>query len=123
MKFLIILLSIPYLFLATSVVEIENTNKEYKCIIEKIENVHYFIRLTKVYYQVDMMGNEYIILPKFNAKGRVIYSNCGDKTFLVGTSDHKIGDKLYMYTKMDSIRLFGLELFREESVHVYGTGW
>lgn len=124
---LLIIALIPYLFLATSVTNgSEDTEKGYNCTVTSIQRYKKSVSLASVYYGgFNMLSNKYIILPQFFLDEEAFTADCGNGINLeVGYSDFaKVGTQLHMYTRLNEVRIFGIKLFEERGVFMYGTDW
>jgi hypothetical protein len=119
---------LPYLFLATSVDRLETGQRAFNCTIKSAGKISQFVSLGAVYYSPlkdrAFSKGGYVILPYFFKKEDFFYAQCGDeKIALYSMSFLKIDEKIHVNTRPAVARLFGYELFREEDVDGFGTGW
>lgn len=120
----IILLLIPYLFLASSVEEGKDLSPKegMKCVVSRSERYNSYFGLNKVHYSgFNMLKNQYIILPRFKIDENVIYAKCENRELLIGATDWiKVGDRIRVYSRNNIIKLFGFKLFEEENIFMFG---
>lgn len=124
---LVLILAIPYVFLNTSVKQVKAKAKEYHCVVSKNERVKQPVVLGTVFYSYNFKLHDVRkVVPYVGFDEVVNYAQCGDKEFTLGTFDfgdtlNKVGTKIHLYTKTDQIFLFGIHLWDEEDIEMFGT--
>jgi hypothetical protein len=119
---LLILGYTPYLFLATSVGEIPNSNKRYSCVVGSIQHEKALIGFGSVSYMSNKHSNLRIILPFFNIDDDIFVANCGNKTIEIGSSDWiKVGEKINVDTEQSVVKFLGHTVYQEESIFSFST--
>ncbi len=119
---------LPYLFLATSVDRLDTGQRAFNCTIKSAGKIKQTIALGAVYYspfkdKASLKGG-YMLVPYFFKNEDLFYAQCGDEQFILGSASFlKIDEKIHVSTQPAIARLFGYELFREEDVDGFGTGW
>jgi len=124
---LLILLSwSPYLFLATSVKEVELSDRAYDCTVMNGGRYNKLITLTRVYYnplEGFLKGTEKI-MPLFLLDEQVSYARCGKDEFLIGKQDYaKPGEQVHIFTRDLVINFFGYQISKETDIDMFGSGW
>jgi hypothetical protein len=117
----------PYLFLATSVEEVSLSDRSYNCVMTSINEVDLPVSLGAVVYNFfkeDTWENKRIILPYFFRKGKFVTVRCGSKEMSVGYDSYiKLGGRIHIYATLESIKFFGKEIARQETIKMYGSDW
>ena len=127
---LTILLAIPYLFFATSVEEVDLSDRSFNCLVLNYGHYSSPVAFGAVFYDpinFGFGGNKRIVLPYFFTDGELMVADCGKESFTLGYKDNlsfiKHGDQIHLYTELQSIKFFGREIAIEEDISSFGTGW
>lgn len=120
---ILIVVCAPYLFLLSDVRDIPGSEKEYDCVISKVQYEESYVGLGSVYYNVGFFtDNKRIILPYFLLKGDVVYADCGEKEIILGMlndEDYSIGVKIHLQTSKEVIKFLDKEIKIEESISMF----